>query len=46
MGAFYDDIGRGYSVTRCTDPEVAKQLFAELHGAARIVNIGAGTGLI
>jgi SAM-dependent methyltransferase len=44
MNAIYDDIGNNYSVTRCTDPKIAEQLYAELHGATRIVNIGAGTG--
>lgn len=44
MDARYDDIGTHYSVTRCTDPKIAEQLYAELHGASRIVNIGAGTG--
>jgi SAM-dependent methyltransferase len=44
MDAIYDDIGINYSVTRCTDPKIAKQLYSELQGAARIVNIGAGTG--
>ena len=44
MDAIYDDIGHNYSVTRCTDPKIAKQLYDELHGASRIVNIGAGTG--
>lgn len=44
MAAIYDDIGINYSVTRCTDPKIAKQLHSELQGAARIVNIGAGTG--
>jgi SAM-dependent methyltransferase len=44
MGALYDDIGNNYSVTRCTDPKIAEQLYSELHGATRIVNIGAGTG--
>ncbi|MCB0213305.1 MAG: class I SAM-dependent methyltransferase, partial [Anaerolineae bacterium] len=44
MNAIYDDIGATYSVTRCTDPKIAKQLYAELQGATRIVNIGAGTG--
>ena len=29
---------------RCTDPKIAQQLYAELQGATRIVNIGAGTG--
>ena len=44
MDAIYDDIGYDYSVTRCTDPKIAEQLYSELHGATRIVNIGAGTG--
>ena len=44
MDAIYDDIGNDYSVTRSTDPKIAAQLYAELHGATRIVNIGAGTG--
>jgi SAM-dependent methyltransferase len=44
MNTIYDDIGINYSVTRCTDPKIAKQLYSELQGAARIVNIGAGTG--
>ncbi|MFN8439239.1 MAG: class I SAM-dependent methyltransferase [Caldilineaceae bacterium] len=44
MNAIYDDIGGTYSVTRCTDPKVASQLYPELQGATRILNIGAGTG--
>lgn len=44
MDALYDSIGINYSVTRCTDPTIAKELHAELQGATRIVNIGAGTG--
>jgi len=44
MDAIYDNIGKNYSVTRCTDPKIAEQLYSELHGATRIVNIGAGTG--
>lgn len=44
MNALYDDIGISYSVMRCTDPKIAQQLYAELQGATRIVNIGAGTG--
>jgi SAM-dependent methyltransferase len=44
MNAIYDDIGNNYSVTRCTDPKIAEQLYSELQGATRIVNIGAGTG--
>ena len=44
MDAIYDDIGNNYSVTRGTDPKIAKQLYTELQGATRIVNIGAATG--
>ena len=44
MEAIYDDIGVNYSVTRCTDPEIAEQLYSKLQGATRIINIGAGTG--
>lgn len=44
MDPIYDKIGITYSVTRCTDPKIAQQLYAELVGATRIVNIGAGTG--
>jgi len=44
MHAIYDDIGNNYSVTRCTDPKIEKQLYDELQSATRIVNIGAGTG--
>lgn len=44
MEPIYDDIGINYSVMRCTDPKIAKHLYAELQGATRIVNIGAGAG--
>jgi len=44
MNAIYDTIGVTYAVTRCTDPHIASQLYPELQGATRIVNIGAGTG--
>jgi SAM-dependent methyltransferase len=44
VSAIYDRIGINYSVRRCTDPEIAQQLFSELSGATRIVNIGAGAG--
>ena len=44
MEAMYDDIGVNYSVTRCTDPEIAEQLYSKPQGATRIINIGAGTG--
>lgn len=44
MKPLYDTIGTTYSVSRCTDPEVAEQLYAALAGATRVLNIGAGTG--
>ena len=44
MNELYDDIGVDYSIGRCTDPIVAQQLYIQLQGATRIVNIGAGTG--
>lgn len=44
MTTIYDRIGVNYSVKRCTDPEIARQLHLELLGATRIVNIGAGAG--
>jgi SAM-dependent methyltransferase len=44
MDTLYDDTGNIYSLTRCTDPKIAIQLYSELQGAASIVNIGAGTG--
>lgn len=44
MSAIYDKIGTTYSVMRRTDPKIAEQLYAELQGASRIINIGAGTG--
>ncbi|MES1191541.1 MAG: class I SAM-dependent methyltransferase [Steroidobacter sp.] len=44
MHAKYDNIGINYSVTRCTDPIIATELYAELKGATRILNIGAGAG--
>lgn len=44
MNTIYDKIGLTYSVTRGTDLQIAQQLYAELQGATRVVNIGAGTG--
>jgi len=44
MNPVYDDIGAHYTLTRCTDPKIAQQIYSELHGATRIINIGAGTG--
>ena len=42
--AIYDNIGINYTGTRRTDPKIAEQIYAKLHGAQSIVNIGAGTG--
>lgn len=44
MNPKYDRIGTTYSTTRQTDPKIAKQLYSELKGASKIINIGAGTG--
>jgi SAM-dependent methyltransferase len=44
MEAIYDQIGSGYTVTRCTDPKIQDQIKNELNGATNIINIGAGTG--
>ncbi|MBO9492011.1 class I SAM-dependent methyltransferase [Endozoicomonas sp. G2_1] len=44
MEAIYDQIGTGYTVTRCTDPKIEAQIKSELVNAKNIVNIGAGTG--
>lgn len=44
MGTLYDQIGVGYTVSRCTDPKIAAQINKELVGATKILNIGAGAG--
>lgn len=44
MNIIYDEIGINYSITRSTDPNVAKQFYSDIKDATRIVNIGAGTG--
>lgn len=40
----YDSIGATYTVTRCTEPRIATQLWAALGDAQSILNVGAGTG--
>ena len=40
----YDTLGKSYAEARIEDPRVAAQIHAALDGAARIVNVGAGTG--
>jgi SAM-dependent methyltransferase len=40
----YDLLGRGYSGTRATDPQIAARIWAALGDARTVVNVGAGTG--
>ena len=40
----YDRIGVGYHGTRCTDPELARAIWAALGDARTVLNVGAGTG--
>jgi SAM-dependent methyltransferase len=40
----YDAIGATYTVTRCTEPRIAAQVWAALGDARTVLNIGAGTG--
>ncbi len=40
----YDTIGHGYTAFRRPDPRIAAQIWAAVGNAARIVNVGAGTG--
>ena len=40
----YDTIGRGYTRFRRPDPRIAAQIWSAIGDAARIVNVGAGTG--
>jgi SAM-dependent methyltransferase len=44
MAQRYDTIGRGYATFRHPDPRIAAQIWAAIGAAARIVNVGAGTG--
>lgn len=44
MISLYDEIGKGYSIGRKTDPKIAHFINQYLHGSESIVNIGAGTG--
>lgn len=44
MNPIYDQIGKGYSGKRRSDPRIAAQINASLKGATRVLNIGAGTG--
>jgi SAM-dependent methyltransferase len=40
----YDSIGTTYTVTRCTEPRIAAQVWAALGDARTVLNVGAGTG--
>jgi SAM-dependent methyltransferase len=44
MRAAYDAIGRDYGAQRRPDPRIAAAIRAALGDAARVVNVGAGTG--
>jgi SAM-dependent methyltransferase len=43
-GNAYDEFGRGYSTVRRTDPRIAEAITEALGDAARVLNVGAGTG--
>jgi SAM-dependent methyltransferase len=43
-GPLYDTIGRGYPVTRRTEPRIAARIWAALGDARTVLNVGAGTG--
>lgn len=43
-GALYDDLGRGYAVTRREEPAIAAGIHAALGDARTVVNVGAGAG--
>ena len=40
----YDTIGATYTITRCTEPRIAAQVWAALGVARTGLNVGAGTG--
>jgi Methyltransferase domain len=40
----YDTIGATYTLTRCTEPRIAAQLWGALGDARTVLNVGAGTG--
>jgi SAM-dependent methyltransferase len=43
-GDLYDAIGVGYAVGRCTEPRIARRIWAALGDAETVLNVGAGTG--
>lgn len=40
----YETLGATYTTTRCTDPQIAAQIWAALGDAQTVLNVGAGTG--
>ncbi len=40
----YDTIGATYTMTRCTEPRIAAQVWAAFGDARTVLNVGAGTG--
>ncbi len=44
MSQLYDEIGKSYTLTRATDPRIAKMIWRELGNATTVLNVGAGTG--
>ena len=42
--ALYDILGRGYTITRGTDPKIAQMIWAGLGDAHSVLNVGAGAG--
>jgi hypothetical protein len=42
--AAYDQIGRGYSNFRTTDPDIAAAIGTALGSVDSVLNVGAGTG--
>ena len=44
MATAYDQIGRGYTLTRQPDPRIAAMIIEALGDARSVVNVGAGAG--
>lgn len=44
MSEIYDEIGRGYTGRRMSDPRISAAIQSKLRGARSVLNIGAGTG--
>lgn len=44
QAALYDTVGDGYTVTRGTDPKIARVIWAGLGDTRSVLNVGAGAG--